>query len=479
VLVLRMYYCVFLSFLLRAQGARPSELAPDETEHSFRPKVLRAQGSRPSELAQYDKIEHSFLELYRKYWKHYEQGLPRTLPELAKHEIPLQFEFEIDRHQYDLKMTPEILLMRSGITPPEPPKDGIFETASPWFHVEVDGIGKRHYQSLGAVPEIDSVVMRPENVLNSNFTDDFEDFLRMKTNRAKKKYKFQFTIGIPLEQISEVMSWSREEWLEILQGKVEDYCQPSSKPCTSNYKNALLLAAMVIEKARNCRSCCFPKRCQDPWLVRSNFGDVATGLLSREEQSDLAGDVLKLLNLSGEEHLYPHGILDYLHFPEMAEMAGLVHSRSEDDPEAPPRGSAGNMPTEPPGLLRLSEEMLKQRAKVNERLRARKCKLHAKTQRDVQGPTVRDWLDGIASGIDLMSDHSSPLSQDSFSRTLWRSMGQWRFQNDGDRRIHLECREPYKCLGKVLQTWRNLSYKAMFFAVAEKVRSLEIASRNE
>eukprot|EP00438_Fugacium_kawagutii_P016399 Skav204945 [mRNA] locus=scaffold2911:151983:165761:+ [translate_table: standard] len=69
-------------------------------------------------------------------------------------------------------------------------------------------------------------------------------------------------------------------------------------------------------------------------------------------------------------------------------------------------------------------------------------------------PTAREWLEGAQQGLDLMSDHDSPISQASLSKTVWKSMGSWRLSED-EPRIFLECRHARRCLGMKRKDWRT------------------------
>ncbi|CAE7585797.1 gpmB, partial [Symbiodinium pilosum] len=122
--------------------------------------------------------QERFDRLYRQYWKHYEKGAPRTMPGLEPHEIPLQFEFELPRKMVVLNMTPALLLQRGGISlsSAHQAREPAFVSGSPWWYIEVDGLGSKHHQVLQGLPEANSVVVRPQTILNSNFTKDLVNY---------------------------------------------------------------------------------------------------------------------------------------------------------------------------------------------------------------------------------------------------------------------------------------------------------------
>jgi len=170
--------------------------------------------------------------------------------------------------------------------------------------------------------------------------------------------------------------------------------------------------------------------------------------------------------------LYPQGIMDYLHFPEMAEVGGMVRARRGTE------NISREMPVEEDGLLQLASDMLshENREQIDNRLRGRRCEVNGEqpTTGTWMAPSARQWLQAASLGQDLMSDHDSPTSKASLSRTLWRSMGQWRLSAE-EPRIFLECRAPSKCLGKSDAKWAHLGYEGMLLETARAIHRFEHA----
>ncbi|CAE7226007.1 gpmB [Symbiodinium sp. CCMP2592] len=122
---------------------------------------------------------------------------------------------------------------------------------------------------------------------------------------------------------------------------------------------------------------------------------------------------------------------------------------------------------------RLSHE---HREQIDNRLRGRRCEVNGEqpTAGAWMAPSARQWLQAASLGQDLMSDHDSPTSKASLSRTVWRSMGQWRLSAE-EPRIFLECRAPSKCLGKSDAKWAHLGYEGMLLETARAIHRFEHA----
>ncbi|CAE7243613.1 gpmB [Symbiodinium natans] len=431
-----------------------------------------ACGMRPKEpsLMEVSRQER-FDRLYRQYFKHYEKGQARSMPGLRHHEIPLQFEFELPKRMYSLSMTPALLLMRGGISPSSALQAGglgaAFHSGSPWWYIEVDGLGSKHHQVIQGLPEANSVVVRPETVLHTNFAKDLVNYFEMvHVPHAVHKTSFQYTVGVRPSRLKALLNAATPR---TARKHVEEFCRGQ---CSRSYEGVLLLSSMVLRQASSCSSCGFPKRCQSPWLLRTHFGDLVQSL-PEHDRANLTEDVLHVWGGAPDKPLYPQGIMDYLHFPEMAELGGMVQGR---------RNSANvsrEIPVDEDGLLQLAGDMLdqKQRARIDDRLRGRACAVNGEPPSEGgtwRAPSARQWLEAASLGQDLMSDHDSPASQASLSRTLWRSMGQWRLSAE-EPRIFLECRAPSSCLGKTDAKWHRLSYEGMLLETARAVHRLEHA----
>jgi len=412
--------------------------------------------------------EERFGHVYRQFFSHYEKGTPRTMSGLEPNEIPLQFEFELSRKMYELAMTPQLLLMRGGISSPSFVQLGpAFESGSPWWYIEVDGYGSKHHQVMQGLPEANSVVVRPQTLFNTSFAKDLVSYFdKLGVPRGVHKSSYQFTVGLPLAKLPALLRRATSA-RRFLPG-AERLCR--ERNCSEGYTGFVLLASLVLHQAVSCPACGFPKRCQSPWLLRTHFGDIAQ-TLPAHERANFTSDVLHVWGGNPDLPLYKKGIMDYLHFPEMAEMSGMVQSRMGSN------NVTQELPVEVGGLLELAEDMLKQKHRegIDHQLRGRKCSLNGPARPDGerwQAPSARQWLEAASLGQDLMSDHDSPASKASLSHTLWRSMGNWRL-SAAEPRIFLECRAPKSCLGAHDPKWRRLSYESMLLETARFVHALE------
>jgi len=162
-----------------------------------------------------------------------------------------------------------------------------------------------------------------------------------------------------------------------------------------------------------------------------------------------------------------HGLSDYANFPEMAEIAGFVASRDSDYSER--LNASRPMPIEASELRGLAQEMIDNKDKVNKALENRPCGLWGSSN-DANSFTVGEWLDGVVEGIDIMSDADSPISKNSFSGVVWKSMGSWRMKK-GDSRVYLECRNARKCLAALSPPFENAAELGRL--VAEQMAKFE------
>eukprot|EP00438_Fugacium_kawagutii_P006255 Skav225528 [mRNA] locus=scaffold144:397990:399234:- [translate_table: standard] len=406
-----------------------------------------------------------------------------SMPGLKPWEIPIFYELEISTRMYQLHMTPELLLTRGRI------EDASFDFGTPFestplWDIGVDGHGSSNSQSILGLPEADSAFVRPETVLDGTLARELVDHMhnKMHVPDHEKQDSFQFTFGIQLERIRELMQHTmptpvedtfgihlgfRELMKDTMRARVEEthkFCQSGRyKPCSRKYEGLMLLCQMVMDQAARAVHCGFPKRFQSPWLLRTHIGDLAM-TLSEEERQHLADDVMKLWGK--DRQLYPKGIMDYLLFPEMAEMGGVVKKRI-----GPSGDDAMEMQTDLDGLKKVAAKMLEDR-RVDGRLSQRPCRVNAPGDKNWTAPTAREWLEGAQKGLDLMSDHDSPAAQASLSKTLWKSMGSWRWSEE-EPRVFLECRSPSTCLNARMSHWANMSYDDLFQKPARLAHELE------
>lgn len=221
--------------------------------------------------------------------------------------------------------------------------------------------------------------------------------------------------------------------------------------CHPRYKALLMLSAQLLKQSRSCgqkNKCGHPKRCADPWLVRSHFGDMAALVAEHHGHGsldELVHDVLKASNTSRHTLAFPNGVLDYIKFPEMAELGGMVISRHNAVTEH--RNATKDMPTSMKGLHGLAAEMVSKQALINQRLVQRTCQVFG-VGHTINNLTGAEWADQIRHGYDLMSDYDSPLSKASFSGMVWKSMGNWRM-TPGSEQVYLECRNAQHCIENI------------------------------
>jgi len=382
----------------------------------------------------------------------------------------------------------------------------VWPKVSDWFAPGVDGTGafvaqkadgskvlaKRvngtYRQDMSGQIELESIMMRPKDVRTSSFTKDLQSFLdklyiakatnlmRWKTRgkipktgawydmpfKGSKGIKIfgaahptapcavchvQWTAGLPLQDVSSLLRLTANKPLQGILQRADELSAQRPNGLRPEYHALISMAAWVVYQARNCRGCEHVKRCMAPWLVRTHFGDLAMYLKDKygaKELQHLQADVGQIGQFSGSDRVLPDGIVDYLHLPEMAEMTGMVSARNPSL-HAPHPETEQDMPTDAKGLMDLSKKMLLNYDVINKRMRERNCKLHGRTKTISTDFTVKEFLDGIVHGKDLMSDHDSPLSANAFSHMVWKSMGSWRMK-PGSNRVYLECRSTQECL---------------------------------
>lgn len=409
---------------------------------------LLAQWCSPDVLAQ---RRPRFLEIYQRYHAHHDAGKPRKLDGIEESRISVDFELE---KGYVARGTSRHVLIRGGIQVPG--LDLTPQNVSQWFSVGIDGCGHSDnpdegggigfQQQMGLMRyEISTKVMRPADVVNSDLLSTLNSFLASKGWLTRGRP--QFTVGLPLGKVSELLSLGEDQIVSNLLRVVTGRCRKRGG-CTPEYQGLVVMAGMTLNSLRSTvaqahGACLHPKRAVRPWLVRTNFGDIMQYLQRNNLVSgDIVADVLFVLGDDGEAPLFgkhPH-IMEYMNFEDMAEFSGFVRGRDLETCLLA-RQDAVEMPTDVPGLRRLAKHMLHRRRFVEKKLANRTCSVRGVEVEDRSlAFSTRDWLLGVARGEDIMSDHHSEASQASYSHTLWRSMGKWRLQGPRDQRVYLECR---------------------------------------
>jgi hypothetical protein len=428
-----------------------------------------------------------FRSSHEKLYNHFGR-VPRR--EMAMPANAVSMDFEVETYSM-LQMTPELFLERGGIDLKSSQSSTAWPKVSDYFTMGIDGIGKKieseqkqergsYRQSFGGQIELETVLMRPTDVIKSAFTQQLQSVMdklwAYHHNDSKAEYwsalpfagakginihvsakgnpsssctacHVQWTAGVMLERVPELLAMTTSRSLKKVLSNVDAICTNNVSGCAPEYRAFVSLAAWTLKAVRSCGNCAHPKRCLQPWLVRTHFGDLALYLKDRIGTLDhLLDDVSKAAETHRQDKVFPHGLVDYVRFPEMAEMSGMVFPRAWMRSSQKKEHEIEDMPTSEAGMLQLASQMVKQRSRVNGILLNRGCGIHGADSDLSSSFTAEEWLRGIMDGKDLMSDHDSPISKSSFSHLVWKSMGNWRMKT-GSHRVYLECRHTDLCLG--------------------------------
>mmetsp|Transcript_106727 Transcript_106727/g.189002 ORF Transcript_106727/g.189002 Transcript_106727/m.189002 type:complete len:574 (+) Transcript_106727:88-1809(+) len=491
------------------------------------------------ETSTVDTINHTAAARFDMLRKMFETSYPELgrVPEQDPiNGVTLDFEIET---MAQLRLTPELLLLRGGIDLRSPPPAGVAflkdssrpaflrsgsllpQDLSNWFSVSLDGLGRFpknlcngsvFRQDLRCQIELESVVMRPQAVLDSSFTDDLTLFLeKMGKNRSNallpgsnhvyydyginasypcRKCHVQWTVGIGLSWVPKLLWMTGHGALRELLLRVHKICWTRENGCTPDYQAFLSLAAWTLHATHACRNCAYPKRCMDPWLVRTHLGDLASHVKEKEDPMSWSRMPHELIQAAAIDNpaapVLVDGVADYLHFAEMAELSGSVYDRNLSNSEQRP-WTKTDLPLDTESLLHLAKRMLKRQRRINQRLSRRRCAIHGKNDAEANGFSAIDWVRGLDRGKDIMSDHDSPISKNAFSHLVWKSMGSWRMRKSGGSRVYLECRNTNKCIPSKIQhqgppgliryvgrTMVDLEQKAANLSAASLQRSLQL-----
>jgi hypothetical protein len=461
-------------------------------------ELQRAAGSPLVLKGRINSTAEKLFEEFRQQFERTDFGYGRTPTSIAPSQVSLDFELETNLHT---KLTPEILIQRSGITHGDSRArpQVVWPKLSKYFHAGVDGTGAfykgpdghrmlanrstgDYRQSLSALIELESVVMSPAEVVGSSFLPDIQKFLQ-RTWAAQKKHQrttgksskkswplpiggskgiqvrggidpdkkctscyLQWTAGLELKHVSDLLRMTGDRTLTDVLAHADKVCSERANGCDPEYHAFLSMAAFVMRKARSC-GCVHPKWCMKSWLVRTHFGDMLMHLKDTLGDSILENvhdDILAVGQFNDTDPVLPKGTIDYMKLPEIAEFAGLVYPRSPLNQDPAPYEQE-DLPTDFDGLLKLSKRVVASQAPISNTMKLRNCSVHGRSTFVPSRFTVKDWIDGLKNGQDLMSDHDSEISKASFSHTVWRSMGSWRMEPDSDR-VYLECRSPKLCM---------------------------------
>lgn len=438
----------------------------------------------------FDQVAKSFQKKFSTYG--------RTL-NLPQDKLSLDFELETTAQ---LDMTPDLLLARAGhhIAP------DIFLNVSQWFQVDFDGTGlgpahDGYKQGFTAVLELESVPMKVEEVRGSSFLGDLQHFLAAMNKSSEDATSqnriavpgstnlffhnhvgdnLQYTIGLPLAWVTTLLTKSDSaRWQGVMQRLNHLHCPD----CSAEYRSLVALAAGTLQQAKQCKVCIQAKRCMFPWLVRTHFGDLvkhvrqSLGEGTSDRFSQFPEDVLEVADVKPDEVIFPNGITDYLKFSELAEIGGLVVPRSSmlgvSQDANVSRSQVSCLPTTRSGIQHLAQQMLKNREQVEKRMQSRGCNIYGLEDRTLTSFSAQTWLQEMLKGRDVMSDSDSPITQQSFSKLVWKSMGSWRMDmSAGGGKVYLECRSR-SCLGKHKKDSLPHDYVPYIREIAEKMQAFE------
>lgn len=387
--------------------------------------------------------------------------------------ISLDFEIELGTV---LDMTPDLLLMRSGIHLGSSCSGENLQfpnvTSTGLWSVGIDGVEQQGRQQLQARLEATTEPLRPKEILNSGILDEMSNFFhQMKPEPhghvavplSKGLYytkshplfvpqctrcHLQYTVGIDLRNVPQLLSLTQKKTsfaLQMVLNNVRHLCANRRGGCSKDYMGLLTLVSWVLAKGHHCTPCWTPKLCMIPWLVRTHFGDMARFVAEEHGEEALATfpeDVLAITKLPGDgsAHITPYR--EYLQFQEFAELANGNRDQ----------GKIHEMVKTKEGLCKLATSMVQpsMRKTLDQDLLNRPCGLkgleEANSKAFQNTLTAKEWLQEIVKGRDLLSDVDSPISAKASSHLVWKSMGAWRMGPKTRGIVYIECRIANKCL---------------------------------
>lgn len=367
----------------------------------------------------------------------------------------------------------------------------VWEDPNRWWSIGTDG-GSRYRQAPGELIHLEltsSSFQTPEVILGSDMLPALDEYIflscqsklplpgsdgkiSMVPGRHWEAYTIQYTVGLPMEQMYTLMRYSAGQ---AMWNRTEAQCV--GKPTL--YKVVVALAAMTAKGVTETKAegtCQHAKYYVSSWLVRTHHGDMAAyakSIIGDWAFSRFKEDVLKVSGAGPIPFL--HGVIDYLHLPEIAEVSGLVKPRNglnleRSDPEVHDNSSEkaaymrpspsrehthfplhhealSAMPSTRQGVCELAQRVLNQTGLVTKALNKLGCGVYFPdgSVRALQVATTSEWLDGILEGKDLWTDPENPFVQASSSKLVFKSMGRWHMRAGY---VYLECRNSggYDCL---------------------------------
>jgi hypothetical protein len=447
-------------FSAEAEVPVVEEVEPDSV-NGKKPKSGEEEKRERETLAEREEETIKSNNSFKKVYGVWDWGEQREFE--AKDAILIYYEIQLGK----IELNPAVVLDAKGIDLSTDSCDHqgapLFEKVSEFFSVGTDDVGKDifagedKYSKFSPYQiEVTTEPMTPEEVLNSSMVGELENFLenvsrpgasilgtRNQVTMIKENYEngytFQYSLGVPLAKAGVLIAnsglpifWERAQ-------KVQGH---------EEYRSFLALAGMTIASvtkvgAGKCRR---TKGYLEPWLVRTNFGDIAEYLYAEHGKDVLNNalkDVMAVANLKDPETTsFPSGVSDGKKFDELAVAAGFLDS-------------ADNLPTEMAGLCELAGKMLKDKMEVSKKVGPNYCKIQMKDGSVVDTEALnwtrmrpaspREWVEGVMQGRDLWTDAESELSQGSLSNSVFKSIGAWRMRNPG--RVWVEARRRACCKG--------------------------------
>jgi len=437
----------------------------------------KKQMSMHTPAAERTETEELFDKVKDKFERHYSPDGRQSEKQMSPSDVTLDFELE---PLCKFVPTPEVLLMRGKLDITHAERDSIvlaqmpeqkvpvFPSVSKYFEVGLDGSerGVPKRQVLQSNLEYGTVTMGPREALDSNVFDEMQAFTEVvrklepgekipggsaqidrcwfEDHASCEHCGMQFTAGIEMARVEDLFKMSKSAGVVQVLEAVDRLCADES--CSAEYKGLVILGSWTLKHVHSFPSCSHPKRSMRPWLVRTHFGDMYRAvkrLHGAAQMKDLKAHMLEASGLKADDVVVVNGFVDYLGFPEMAEVLGYVISR--DPGYSAQMNATQPMPVSAHGLKKVAQQMIDNFSEVDAALMARPCGIWG-TNDVANNFTALDWLEGVENGKDLMSDADSPISKNSFSGLVWKSMGSWRLKYEHDSRVFLECRNIIECL---------------------------------
>lgn len=459
-------------------------------------EAARLLGSSPSlrvpgDTAGATHAREHFDMVYDKFRERFD-GSGRHVANPQMNEISIDFEAEMNIF---LSMTPDLLLMRSGIDldrisagesvscaqnlPLIPSSVG-----SELVRVHIDST-----KELDAVLELETPPMQLQRVLQSNMLTEMQEIIDSiakdpahSTHLAGTSLQYskpfhpeqiwnregfhpsghlQYTVGLSMANVPSLLAFSDKLSLKKILTRVKRLCNHQDGGCHPEYKGLVVLASWVLVNADEWGRWGYegpPKRCMFPWLVRTHFGDSAKyveGQLGKGSLANFTKDVLFVSQREPDSPAWSSLVGEYRFFPEMAEIGGLVVPRTSRTNSS---GITQELPTTAEGMCGLAAQVLEPatRRQVESKLKHLEPGLlgigRQGTMEMQERITVFSWLEAMQKGQDLLSDVDSPLSSSGWRRLVWEAMGAWRMTKQTRGIVYLECRVPEECIPGTFNT---------------------------